>query len=289
MSNKAISYAGPGKVEVIDTAYPEFELKDGPGVNPANVGRKVAHGAILAPWRRTSADPISTWCAGARPLRPGLVLGHEITGEVVEVGPGVEFIKVGDIVSVPFNIACGRCRTARRARPASASTSIPIARVRRTATSTWAAGSADRPSTCSCRMPIGTSLKFPDRDQALEKILDLTMLSDIFPTGFHGAVTAGVGPGSDGVRRGCGPRRNRRGRRAQLLGRGLRHRRRSQRRSPRSGASIGCETVDVSKGDPRDQIAEILGTPEVDAASTPSDSRRADTATTRATRHPRRC
>ena len=31
-------------------------------------------------------------------------------------------------------------------------------------------------------------LKFPDRDQALEKILDLTMLSDIFPTGFHGAV-----------------------------------------------------------------------------------------------------
>ncbi len=39
-------------------------------------------------------------------------------------------------------------------------------------------------------------LKFPDADQALEKILDLTMLSDIFPTGFHGAVTAGVVPGS---------------------------------------------------------------------------------------------
>lgn len=39
----------------------------------------------------------------------GLVLGHEITGEVVECGRDVEFIKVGDIVSVPFNIACGRC------------------------------------------------------------------------------------------------------------------------------------------------------------------------------------
>jgi len=36
-------------------------------------------------------------------------------------------------------------------------------------------------------------LAFPDRDQALEKILDLTMLPDIFPTGFHGCVTAGVG------------------------------------------------------------------------------------------------
>jgi threonine dehydrogenase-like Zn-dependent dehydrogenase len=41
---------------------------------------------------------------------PGLVLGHEITGEVIEVGRDVEFIKVGDICSVPFNIACGRCR-----------------------------------------------------------------------------------------------------------------------------------------------------------------------------------
>ena len=39
-----------------------------------------------------------------------LVLGHEITGEVIEVGPDVEFIKVGDMCSVPFNIACGRCR-----------------------------------------------------------------------------------------------------------------------------------------------------------------------------------
>ena len=35
-------------------------------------------------------------------------------------------------------------------------------------------------------------LKFPDKDRAMEKIRDLTMLSDIFPTGFHGAYTAGV-------------------------------------------------------------------------------------------------
>ncbi len=38
-------------------------------------------------------------------------------------------------------------------------------------------------------------LRFPDRDQAMEKIKDLTCLSDIFPTGFHGAVSAGVAPG----------------------------------------------------------------------------------------------
>src|SRR5690606_33624716 len=29
----------------------------------------------------------------------------------IPVGRDVEFIKVGDIVSVPFNIACGRCRS----------------------------------------------------------------------------------------------------------------------------------------------------------------------------------
>jgi hypothetical protein len=37
-------------------------------------------------------------------------------------------------------------------------------------------------------------LKFPDKDQAMEKILDLAMLSDIFPTGYHGAVSAAESP-----------------------------------------------------------------------------------------------
>jgi len=37
----------------------------------------------------------------------------EDTGEVVETGRDVEFIKPGDLVSVPFNVACGRCRSCR--------------------------------------------------------------------------------------------------------------------------------------------------------------------------------
>ena len=45
--NRAVTYAGPGKVEVQDIAYPGLELTDGPGVNPANVGRKCEHGVIL--------------------------------------------------------------------------------------------------------------------------------------------------------------------------------------------------------------------------------------------------
>jgi glutathione-independent formaldehyde dehydrogenase len=45
--NRGVAYMGPGTVEVHDIDFPSFELKDGPGVNPANVGRKLPHGAIL--------------------------------------------------------------------------------------------------------------------------------------------------------------------------------------------------------------------------------------------------
>ena len=45
-----------------------------------------------------------------------MVMGHEMTGEVVEIGSDVEFLKPGDIVSVPFNVACGRCRNCRNCR-----------------------------------------------------------------------------------------------------------------------------------------------------------------------------
>jgi len=46
-ANRAVTYIEPGKVEVHDIAYPKLELQDGPGVNPANVGRKCNHGVIL--------------------------------------------------------------------------------------------------------------------------------------------------------------------------------------------------------------------------------------------------
>ena len=62
------------------------------------------------------------------------------------------------------------------------------ARHQPTATSTWAAGSAARPNTSWCPYADWNLLKFPDKDQAMEKILDLAMLSDIFPTGYHGCV-----------------------------------------------------------------------------------------------------
>jgi hypothetical protein len=100
----------------------------------------------------------------------------------------------------------------------------------------------------------------------MEKIVDLTMLSDIFPTGFHGAKTAGIGPGDTAYIAGAGPVGLAAAHSAQLLGASvvivgdLIPERLEQARS------FGCETIDVSKGDPGEQIEQLLGTPEVDGA-----------------------
>jgi len=263
-TNHAVAYKGPGQVEVIDTEYPTFELKDGPGVNPANVGRKVNHGAILRTVATNICGSDQHMVRGRTTAPTDLVLGHEITGEVVEVGPDVEFIKVGDIVSVPFNIACGRCRNCKERktgiclnvnpdRPGSAYGYVDMGG--------WVGGQAEY-----VLVPYAdwNLLKFPDRDQALEKILDLAMLSDIFPTGFHGAVTAGVEVGSTVYVAGAGPVGLAAATGAMLLGASvvivgdMNADRLAQARS------FGCETVDLTKGDPGDQIDQILGEPLVD-------------------------
>lgn len=264
MGNKAVSYAGAGKVEVIDTPYPEFVLRDGPGVHPDNIGRQVNHGVILKTIATNICGSDQHMVRGRTTAPEGLVLGHEITGEVVEVGRDVEFLNVGDIVSVPFNISCGRCRNCKEGktgiclnvnpdRPGSAYGYVDMGG--------WVGGQAEY-----VLVPYAdwNALKFPDRDQAMEKILDLAMLSDIFPTGFHGAVGAGVGVGSTVYVAGAGPVGLAAATSAQLLGAAvvivgdLNPDRLAQARS------FGCETVDVSLGDPAAQIEQILGVPEVD-------------------------
>ena len=109
-------------------------------------------------------------------------------------------------------------------------------------------------------------LKFPDKDHAMAKIRDLTLLSDIFPTGFHGAVMAGVKPGKTVYIAGAGPVGLASAAGAQLLGAAcvivadLNEERLAQ------AAAFGCETVNVAMGPIQDQIYEILKEPEVDCA-----------------------
>ncbi|MFE2587083.1 formaldehyde dehydrogenase, glutathione-independent [Streptomyces sp. NPDC059378] len=264
--NQGVAYLKPGAVEVRTIDYPTLELQDGPGVAPENIGRVCRHGVILKVLASNICGSDQHMVRGRTTAPEGLVLGHEITGEVVERGPDVEFIAVGDLVSVPFNIACGRCRNCKErntgiclnvnpARPGAAYGYVDMGG--------WVGGQAEYVMVPYADFNL---LKFPDPDQAREKLLDLTMLSDIFPTGFHGAYTAGAGVGSTVYVAGAGPVGLAAAAAAQLLGAAvvivgdLNTERLAQARS------FGCETVDVAGGSVPDQIEQILGEPEVDAA-----------------------
>ncbi|MEU3182716.1 formaldehyde dehydrogenase, glutathione-independent [Streptomyces sp. NPDC006923] len=264
--NKAVTYIKPGEVNVTNIDFPTLELRDGPGVAPANVGRKCRHGVILKVLASNICGSDQHMVRGRTTAPEGLVLGHEITGEVVERGPDVEFIQVGDIVSVPFNIACGRCRNCKERQTGiclNVNPGRPGAAYGYVDMGGWVGGQAEYVMAPYADFNL---LRFPDRDAALEKLLDLTMLSDIFPTGYHGAVTAGTGVGSTVYVAGAGPVGLAAACSAQLLGASvvivgdLNAKRLAQARS------FGCETVDLTKGSAEEQIDQILGEPEVDAA-----------------------
>ncbi|WP_339160244.1 formaldehyde dehydrogenase, glutathione-independent [Bacillus sp. FSL M8-0277] len=265
--NKGVVYKGAGNVAVEDIGYPDLILRDGPGVPKANVGRKCEHGVILKVVTTNICGSDQHMVRGRTTAPAGLVLGHEITGEVVEVGRDVEFIQKGDLVSVPFNIACGRCVMCKEQkthvclnvnpdRPGSAYGYVDMGG--------WVGGQSEYVMVPYADFQL---LKFPDKDQAMEKILDLTMLSDIFPTGFHGAYSAGVKPGSTVYIAGAGPVGLAAAHSAQLLGAStvivgdLNEQRLEQARS------FGCETINLRKHDRiGEQITNILGEPEVDCA-----------------------
>ena len=256
-TNRGVAYMGPGKVEVQSIDFPKLAIGK----------RKCNNGVILKVVTTNICGSDQHMVRGRTTAPLGLTLGHEITGEIIECGRDVEFLKVGDICSVPFNIACGRCRNCKEgktgiclevnpARPGAAYGYVDMGG--------WIGGQAEYVMVPYADFNL---LKFPDRDQAMEKIKDLTMLSDIFPTGYHGAVTAGCGPGSIVYVAGAGPVGLACAASAHLLGAAvvivgdLIPERLKQARS------FGCQTVDLRKSDSlADQIAQIIGVPEVDCA-----------------------
>ena len=260
-SNRGVVYVDPGRVEVRDLPDAKLELEY------RGLTRRCDHGVILKVVSTNICGSDQHMVRGRTTAPAGLVLGHEITGEVVEVGRDVEYVKVGDLVSVPFNIACGRCQNCREGKTGICLNVNPVrpgAAYGYVDMGGWIGGQAKYVMVPYADFNL---LVFPDRERALEKIRDLTMLSDIFPTGFHGAVSAGVGPGSTVYVAGAGPVGLASAASAQLLGAAvvivgdLNEQRLDQARS------FGCETVDLRIDAPlTDQIAAILGVPEVDSA-----------------------
>jgi len=258
-SNRGVVYKGPGKVTVEAIDFPKLEISE--------QKRKCDHGVILKVVCTNICGSDQHMVRGRTTAPSGLVLGHEITGEVIECGRDVEFIKKGDLVSVPFNIACGRCVNCKEGKTGiclSVNPARPGAAYGYVDMGGWVGGQAEYVMVPYADFNL---LKFPDRDQAMSKIKDLTLLSDIFPTGFHGAVTAGVGPGSTVYVAGAGPVGLACAASAQLLGAAvvivgdLNPDRLAQARK------FGCATINVADKTPiAEQIAAIVGEPVVDAA-----------------------
>ncbi len=256
-TNKGVAYIKPGVVEVQNIDYPKLAIGN----------RKCNHGVILKVVSTNICGSDQHMVRGRTTAPEGLILGHEITGQVIEAGSDVEFIKVGDIVSVPFNIACGRCRNCKEGRTGiclNVNPARPGAAYGYVDMGGWVGGQSEYVMVPYADFNL---LKFPDSDQAMAKIKDLTLLSDIFPTGYHGAVTAGVGPGSIVYVAGAGPVGLACAASCHLLGAAVVIVGDMIPERLAQAASFGCEIVDLSKdASLADQIAAIIGVPEVDAA-----------------------
>jgi glutathione-independent formaldehyde dehydrogenase len=139
---------------------------------------------------------------GRTDVEEGKVLGHENMGVVEAVGDGVGRVKVGDRVSLPFNIACGTCENCfkgltgfcLRANPGSAGAAYGYASM-----GPYNGGQAEY-----LRVPWAdfNALVLPG---GTDHELDYTMLSDIFPTGWHGVELSKMQPGENVVIYGAGP------------------------------------------------------------------------------------
>jgi glutathione-independent formaldehyde dehydrogenase len=256
--NRGVVYLGPSHVEVQSIDYPKLQ-------NPQ--GKPIEHGVILKVLATNICGSDQHMVRGRTTAPMGLVLGHEITGEVIEKGKDVEFVDRGDLVSVPFNVACGRCRNCREQQtgvclnvnPARAGGAYGYVDM-----GGWVGGQAEYVLVPYADFNL---LKFPDKEQALAKIRDLTMLSDILPTGFHGAVRAGVGVGSTVYVAGAGPVGLAAAASAQILGAAAVLIGDVNQERLTHAKSVGFEPIDLTKSDNLgDLIASVVGVPEVDAS-----------------------
>ena len=146
-------------------------------------------------------------------LKKGDVMGHEFMGVVVETGPGVKKLKVGDRVVVPFTIICGECEQCKRGYFSACERSNrnrklgDVAFGHATAglfgythlTGGYAGGQAEY-----VRVPFAdaTHIRVPDTTLSDEQLL---FLGDIFPTGWQAAVQCDIQPTDTVAIWGAGP------------------------------------------------------------------------------------
>jgi threonine dehydrogenase-like Zn-dependent dehydrogenase len=195
---KAVCWEGTNRVEV--------ERVPDPGIlNPRDAIVRVTSTAICGSDLHLLDGFIPT-------MKRGDILGHEFMGEVVEVGPGVNNLRRGDRVIVPFTISCGNCFFCRNEMWSACDNSNPNAVIAEKLYGSSPAGLFGYSHMMGgyaggqaqfVRVPYADvgPFKVPD-DLTDEQVLFMT---DIFPTGYMAAENCNIMPGQTVAVWGCGP------------------------------------------------------------------------------------
>jgi glutathione-independent formaldehyde dehydrogenase len=199
---------------------------------------------------------------GRTSVEEGKVLGHENLGTVVEIGSAVHQVKVGDMVCLPFNIACGYCENCERGytgfcltmNQGSAGVAYGYAEM-----GPYQGGQAE-----FLRVPYAdfNCLVLPEGAGDHED--DYVMLADIWPTGYHATELACVQPGESVAVYGAGPVGLFAAYSAILKGASRVYVVDRLRDRLRLAEEIGATAIDDSKGSPVEQLKEITGGKGVD-------------------------
>jgi len=256
---KAVVFKGSHKVALESVATPSLEDSKGGRMEHACILKVVCSnicGSDLHMYRGRALTP------------NGLVFGHEVTGEVVECGRDVLYIKPGDLVSVPFPVACGRCTNCKTTKTSACLNTCPEhpgAIYGYAGMGEWRGGQSEYMLVPYADFNL---LQFPNKEEAMLRILDLAMLSDIFPTGFYGAKGAGVKTGDTVYIAGAGPVGICCAASCFLLGASKVVVGDPQPDRLVNARKLGCHTIDLSsKRMPlAAQLKELIGASEVDCA-----------------------
>ena len=195
---KAVCWMGTKKIEIQTVKDPEI-------INPGDAVIRITRTAICGSDLHLYDGYIPT-------MESGDILGHEFMGIVEEVGSGVKKLKRGDRVVVPFTIACGSCLFCKKDLWSLCDNTNPNAHIAEEMYGYsgsalfgyshiyggYAGGQAQYARVPFADVgPIKIENDLPD-----EKVL---FLSDIYPTGYQGAVNAHIEPGDTVAVWGCGP------------------------------------------------------------------------------------
>ena len=195
---KAVCWMGKESMAVHEVPDPKI-------INPQDVIIRITRTAICG-------SDLHLYSARVPTMESGDIMGHEFMGIIEEVGPEVKTLKHGDRIVVPFTIACGSCFFCKNSLFSVCDNTNPNAQMAETMYGYsgsglfgfshlyggYAGGQAQY-----ARVPFADigPIKI-ESDIEDEKVL---FLSDIFPTGYQGALNANIKPGDTVAVWGCGP------------------------------------------------------------------------------------